>query len=36
VVSQLFEYSSYIEEYDEYGHIIDNGKSDINVELPSK
>ncbi|XP_065912529.1 carnitine O-palmitoyltransferase 1, liver isoform-like [Dysidea avara] len=36
VISQLLEYSSYIEEYDENGHIIDDGKSDIDVESPSK
>ena len=36
VIAQLSEYASYYENYDEYGHIIDDGASDIDVELPTK
>ncbi|XP_065910251.1 carnitine O-palmitoyltransferase 1, liver isoform-like [Dysidea avara] len=36
IIAQLSEYASYYEDYNEDGHIIDDGASDIDVESPAK
>jgi len=36
VTSQIWEYVGHHEEYDEEGHIIDKGWSEIDVEPPTK